>query len=119
MLNRSVLVLRYQQPFVDWINAVDTQSAPALTLAEANDDNTAYLVEVEDEEELEEWLEVNGEILFEGELNGWCNDPDLWPPLRSLDVLRKWCAFDLHSVVMDTGGSPLSDDEEYENTPAV
>lgn len=110
MLNRSVLILGYQQPFVDWINTLDPSHQTTLT--EANDDNTAYLVEVEDDEELEEWLEVNGEILFEGELNVWCTDPGLWPQERSLEVLRKWCAFELHSVVMDTGGSPLYDDED-------
>jgi hypothetical protein len=112
VLNRSVLVIRYKQPFLDWINASDPASSPALSLASANDDNTAYLVEVEDVEELEEWLEVNGEILFESELNEWYTDPALWPADRSLEVLRKWCAFELHSVVMDTGASPLYDDED-------
>lgn len=43
----------------------------ALTLADANEDSTAYLVNVEDEADLAEWLELNGVALFEEELNSW------------------------------------------------
>ena len=49
--------------------------------------------------------------LFEEELNGWYTDPALWPRDRSLKVLREWCSFELHSVVVDMGRSALEDDE--------
>lgn len=111
MLNRSVLILRYKQPFVDWINAADPSPTDTIALTEANEDNTAYLVPVEDEAELAEWLAVNGEILFEEELNEWYTDEALWPQDRSFSLLKKWCAFELHTVVRDTGGEPLIDDE--------
>ena len=40
--------LRYQQPFVDWINAANhSPTSHALTLAEVNQEHTVYLVEVE------------------------------------------------------------------------
>ena len=49
MLNRAALILRYKQPFVDWINAADPSSTShTLTLAEVNQEHTVYLVEVED-----------------------------------------------------------------------
>ena len=48
MLNRAVLILRYKQPFVDWINAADPTPTQELTLVDVNDDNTAYLIEVEE-----------------------------------------------------------------------
>jgi hypothetical protein len=47
--------------------------------------------------------------LFEEELKGWYTDPALWPPVRSLEVLQEWCSFELHTVVVDTGESPLED----------
>jgi hypothetical protein len=37
-------------------------------------------------------------------------DPKLWPQDRSLKVLRDWCSFELHTVVVDVGDSPLEDD---------
>ena len=49
--------------------------------------------------------------LFEEELKGWYTEPALWPRDRSLTMLREWCSFELHTVVVDTGESPLEDDE--------
>ena len=111
MLNRAALILRYKQPFLDWINAADPHPTHILTLDEVNQERTVYLVEVEDEEQLEKWLQLNHEMLFEEELNGWYTDPALWPPDRSLKLLREWCSFEMLSLVIDTGGSALEDDD--------
>ena len=73
-----------------------------------------YLVEVEDQDELARWLAQNHQALFEEELNGWYTDSALWPRNRSLKMLKEWCSFELHSVVVDTGASPLEDDESEE-----
>ena len=70
-----------------------------------------YLVEVEDEGELTGWLGRHHRELFEEELRGWYTDPALWPRDRSLRTLREWCSFELHTAVIDTGQSPLEDDE--------
>lgn len=89
MLNRAALIPRYKQPFVDWINAVDPSSTShTLTLSEVNQEHTVYLVDVEDEGELDEWLARHHEELFEAELEGWYTDPALWPRNRSLKMLR-------------------------------
>jgi hypothetical protein len=102
MLNRAALILRYMQPFVDWINAADpSPTSHPLTLVEANQEHTVYLVEVEDEDELAEWLDRHHEALFEEELNGWYTDPMLWPRDRSLKMLKQWCTFELHTVVAE------------------
>jgi len=82
-----------------------------FTLAEVNQEHTVYLVEVEDEDELAEWLARHHAELFEQELNGWYTDPALWPRDRSLEKLQEWCSFELHTVVVDAGESPLQDDE--------
>ena len=111
MLNRAVLIVRFKKPFVDWVNASDPTPTHTISLAEVNDDSTAYLVEVEDESELEQWLSLNGDTLFEEILFDWYTDPGLWPQDRSLTMLKKWCSFELHTVVLDTGSSPLEDDE--------
>jgi hypothetical protein len=69
MLNRAALILRYKQPFVDWINAADpSPSSHTLTLAEVNQEHTVYLVEVEGEDELAGWLARHHQELFEEEL---------------------------------------------------
>lgn len=111
MLNRAAVIVRLKQPFVDWINAVDPDPGNRVTLDDVNEENNVYLIEVEDQEELDSWLELNHDILFEVELNGWYTDPALWPQDRSLAVFKDWCSLELHTVVYDTAGSPLEDDE--------
>lgn len=111
MLNRSALILRYKQPFIDWINGVDPSQSDVVTSADLEQERTVYLVEVEDQKELEAWLERNHRALFEEELFGWYTDPALWPSERSLELLREWCFFELHSLVIDTGSSPLEEDD--------
>ena len=56
-------------------------------------------------------LARNYQQLFEQELIGWYADPDLWPRDRSLKLLQQWCAFELHSVVIEAGASAIEDDE--------
>lgn len=112
MLNRAALILRYKQPFVDWINAVDpVPESHTLTVDEVNEERTVYLVEVEDKDELAAWLTQCHTQLFEEELEGWYADPALWPKDRSLERLQEWCSLELHTIVLVTGGSPLEDDE--------
>jgi hypothetical protein len=94
--------------------SIGSDPSPAshtLTLAEVNQEHTVHLVEVEDEGELDDWLAHHHEELFEEELQGWYTDPALWPRDRSLQTLREWCSFELHTVVVDAGASPLEDDE--------
>lgn len=112
VLNRAALILRYKQPFVDWINAGDpAPETHTLSLDEVKDERTVYLVEIEDESELSAWLSRYHAQLFEEELEGWYTDPALWPKDRSLERLQEWCSIELHTVVVDTGASPLRDDE--------
>ena len=111
MINRAVLIVRYKQPFVDWINEADPNPTHTITLDDANEDTTAYLVDVEDQDEFEKWLKRNAVVLFEEELNNWYTDPILWPMIRSAALFKKWCSLELHTVVYDTGGPPIEDDE--------
>src|SRR5579859_5241342 len=112
VINRIALILRYKQPFVDWINAADpSPSSHPVTLAEVNLEHTVYLMEVEDEDELAGWLRRHHHKIFEEELNGWNTDPKLWPRDRSLKVLKEWCTLELHTVVHDFGDSRIESEE--------
>ncbi len=62
--------------------------------------------------ELMRWLAHHHKQLFEDEQNGWYTDPKLWPRDRSLKVLQEWCSFELHTVVVDAGETPLEDDDD-------
>lgn len=111
MLNRAALIIRYKQPFVDWINEKDLVPENTLTLDEVNEEHRVYLIEVEDEKELRTWLKLNYAVLFEEELEWWYVDESLWPEDRSLELFKKWAHFELHTIVFDRGHSPIEDDE--------
>ncbi|MHB8612319.1 MAG: hypothetical protein ACYDAL_07805 [Candidatus Dormibacteraceae bacterium] len=112
MLNRAALILRYRQPFVDWINATDpSPSSHLVTLAEVSLERTIYLIEVEDEDALASWLRRHHLEIFEEELSRWYTDPKLWPRDRSVKVLKEWCTLELHTVVLDFGDSPIESHE--------
>ncbi|HEX6207077.1 MAG TPA: hypothetical protein VF058_01845 [Actinomycetota bacterium] len=112
MLNRAALILRYKQPFVDWINAADpSPTSHTLTVDEVNQEHTVYLVEVEDEDEPAEWLVRHHEELFEAELNGWYTDPALWPGTDRSRCSRSGVRSSSTPSWWTTGASPLEDDE--------
>jgi hypothetical protein len=112
MLNRDLLIVRYKQTFVDWINEADPQpDENPITLAEANEDTSAFLVHDYAREELDEWLEENYLPLFEELLEEWYTDPAMWPQDRSLKLFRRWCDVEAHSMIFDLVEGPLEDDD--------
>lgn len=114
MLNRSALIIRCKQPFVDWLNSIESKGEKT-SLAEINSDNTVYLIEVEDEDSLQDWLEENAERVFAEELSAWIIDENLWPRKLNFETFKKWFDIQCHSVVMDTGSTPIEDDEALDD----
>ena len=112
MLNRDLLIVRYKQPFVNWVNEADPNpDGHRITLEAANDDSPAYLIHEFASEEFESWLEGYYVQLFENILGEWYTDPELWPQDRTLELLKTWCDLEVHSMILDCVDEPLMDDE--------
>ena len=112
MLNRSAVIVRYKKPFVKWLNDADSfKDDPGMTLEQANQDGNVYLITEEDGENLEEWIALNYKTVFENELEGWYTDESLWPKKRDRKTFDQWISLHLHSVIIDTVGGPMVDDE--------
>jgi len=115
MINRAAVILKYKAPAVAWINEADPYDVdPGITLDSANDDRAVYLIKDEDGESpavLEEWIALNYAALFESELDGWYTDEKLWPVNRDLSLFNEWFEVECHSLVLDTVGEPIVDDE--------
>jgi hypothetical protein len=106
-INRSALVVRPAQPFLDWLHHVDRTSAH-LTLDELRLEPTIYLLpEWETEEEaLQRLAEVSNE-LFEEQLNGWYRVPSMWPTTRDLKTFLLWFDCSFHSMIFDVSDERL------------
>lgn len=115
MINRAALILKYKKPAVDWINKADHYNESLqVSLDEANEERTVYLLRddvADTPEDLEQWLKLNVEALFENELAGWYQDEGLWPKNRNYELFKKWFSPECHTVVEDTVGEPIIDEE--------
>jgi hypothetical protein len=111
MINRSALVVKPAQPFLDWLHRVDPTSIH-LTLEDLRREPTIYLLPPceSKEEALESLREVSRDI-FEEQLNGWYRVPSVWPAERDLTVFRRWFECSFHSLIVDLSEDPLEHEE--------
>lgn len=112
MLNRDLIIVRLKQPFVDWVNEADPYSdGSRMTLDEANEDVSTFLIHDSASEDMEGWLAEFYPLLFEAILEEWYVDENLWPQDRSLALFKRWCDVEFHSMVFDLVDGPLVDDD--------
>jgi len=69
------------------------------------------LISETDGENYEKWIELNFKELFESELEGWYTDETLWPQKRTKKIFDEWFDVECHSVLIDTVGGKIYDDE--------
>ena len=84
-LNRSLVILVPQQPFFEWIMAVDTDPVATLTLEHVREDQSVFLVpdDVATSPEALLWVEQRWRAFFEFMLGEWF-DESLWPETLTL-----------------------------------
>ena len=115
MINRAAVILVYKKPAVNWVNESDPSGKnPEMTIESINEDYTVYLIRPEDADTpdaLNQWIKLNYKTLFENELESWYMDDGLWPQKRTLKMFREWFKVECHSVIEDTVGDPIEDDE--------
>ena len=115
MVNRAAVLLRYLDPAVAWVNDADPYNGdPGITLANTNEERTVYLISDEDADNpktFEKWLKMNYQALFESELEGWYVDESLWPAKRDFETFKAWFSVECHTVLLDTVGTTIFDDE--------
>ena len=115
MVNRTAVIFRYREPMVRWINETDpSDTDPQITSEDLNREQTVYLISDEDgdgEPAVQNWVAANFEAVFEKELGGWYTEPDFWPKERTLALFREWFQVEYHTVIVDTVGGAIYDDE--------
>ncbi|MFP4367570.1 MAG: hypothetical protein ACLFQA_10790 [Bacteroidales bacterium] len=112
MVNRGAVILRYKASFIKWIVETDpTEKKIEITVDQANKERPVYLISDDDAENVEHWLSENHEYLFENELEGWYTDESLWPQKRDYKTFNEWFEVECHSMLIDTVGGEIIDDE--------
>ena len=109
MLNRSVLIVRPKQPYLDWAPGLDDSGL----LPDADGEKTIYLLpDFENDEEGWEYVKEFHAEVFERELDGWHTDESAWPPNRDFTMFQEWFDIEIHSAVEDLVEAKLIDDED-------
>jgi hypothetical protein len=109
MLNRSAVVVRPAQPFIDWVAGLE---GPTVLPSET-DEPTVYLVFPFDESA--QGLAVLEQVyprLFESELYAWCTDERAWPRRRTFAMFRRWFLLELLAVLEDACEGAIVDESE-------
>lgn len=124
-LNRGLVIIRYKQPYVDWVK-IAGDAPMEISLQQANDDGDSFLLPtyesqidpVDGTEDAIKWVEKRWRMFFEHILESWILDETEWPQKRSLKMFREWFDIEYKSIVWDMGTEPLiieewDDEDEY------
>jgi hypothetical protein len=123
VLNRSVMLLIYKQPFLDWLHSADPTPALTWTLEDLHNDNDTFLIpQFDDPRDSVKWVEKRWRSLFDSILVDWLADDALWPKKRTLKLFREWFDIQIHSLVWDLANEPLTiedwgGDDEADDVP--
>jgi hypothetical protein len=110
-VNRTAIVVRPGQPFLDWLHRADPTSNE-LSLEDLRREPKVYLLpECENEEEAREYLQEVCDEIFEEQLDGWYRLPSTWPNRRDLYAFDRWFEWSFHSMVVDLCDDPLLREE--------
>ena len=110
MLNRSIIIIKVKEPFLNWLRSLP-EPENEITLDEINFDNTAYLLpEYEMDGEREKILADYFDIIFEDQLEDWWTDSTHWPKKRNFSIFKEWFNIEFHSLVLDLVDLPLVDE---------
>lgn len=109
-LNRLALVLRYKQPFLDWLNNSEFQIG--LTLNDLNSNTPVYLIkEFDDVEVFEKKGADIKNFIFSDVLYSWTTDMDSWPKDNGPQSFKKYFGYSLHETVTDSEDDPITINE--------
>jgi hypothetical protein len=107
MLNRSALIVRPLQPYIDWAKGLDDSGL----FPEFEGEQTVYLIpEVQSEQDETDILKIMFAEIFERELFEWHTDEADWPKRRTFAMFKKWFKVEIHTVVEDLCRDPIEDD---------
>ena len=99
-VDRSAVVIRMKQPYLDWTNSLP--DSDEMTLDELNWDNNTYMIpEYDTLAHLKSILQEFYTDIFEEELRAWYRDEKAWPQVRDYQTFKKWFEVEPHSLVFD------------------
>ena len=100
-INRTAVVIKPKQPFVDWLNSIPDDSSN-YTIEHLSKDNLTFLIpQYDDPDNTHNYIKKNYKKIFDYELWGWIVAEELWPKNRSWKIFNEWFDIEINSEVID------------------
>ena len=101
-VNRSIVILKPKEPFLNWVLQSDGFKQLQITLEDLRSDCTVLLLpNFNDQENALQYVYSQFKNIFEMELEAWFVDETLWPSNRTLKMFKEWIDVEFHSTVID------------------
>ena len=112
MVYRSAIVVIPQEPFLKWINTVDT--SVTLSLSDVQKDSNVYLIPdydppigtIELETAIENYIKKNYKGIFYNQLSEWYLDEETYPKM-TYKTFNEWFKVTTHTVIFDMVNKPI------------
>jgi hypothetical protein len=103
-INRSAIILKPQQPFIDWYFKLnpDDELDFEIEIKELN----IYLVD-DKIDDIEKWLKKKFDKFFMMELDEWCADKKQWPQKRNYKMFTLWFRVETSQMIYDLEKKPI------------
>lgn len=103
-INRSAIVLKARQPFVDWYIKLNPQGG--LDFEEEIKETNIYLID-DKIDDIEKWLRKKFDKFFMMELSEWCTDKKKWPQKRNYKMFKLWFRVETSEFIYDLEKKPV------------
>ena len=100
-INRSAVILKPLQPFLDWLNHL----YPDDEMDDGNEVNI-YLVS-EEIDDVDVWLKKKFDTFFMMELNDWHTNKKEWPQRRNYKMFKQWFNIEISTMIYDLEKKPV------------
>ena len=110
-INRSTVVIKLKQPFVDWLNSIPGESSDNKLENMPTEVTTFNVPVFSSPKELKAYIQKRYSLLFEFELYGWYTAEELWPKKRTWEMFQEWFSIEVNSEIFDLVNRDIEKEE--------
>jgi len=99
-INRSAIILKPMQPFIDWCSKFYPEDLDDIK------ETRTYLIS-EDIDDIDLWLSKKFDKLFIFELESWHTNKKEWPQKRNYKMFKEWFQIDISKMIFDFEKNPI------------
>ncbi len=96
-INRSAIIIKPLQPFIDWCSNLYPEDLDEIK------ETRTYLIS----EDIETWLAKKFDKLFAFELETWHTNKKEWPQKRNYKMFKEWFQIDISTMIYDFEKNPI------------